>query len=417
MSHRVAITGMGLVTALGTSVGETWRNLIAGKSGARPVTLFDVSTCRGQTAASVEDLTLPPGLLNEKQSRHLDRAGRMLLIAAHEAFRQASYFSDTQALKHPGTSLRAMLVLGTTGGGMRSGELFHRQLIAGKGDATAPRLLQNYLSQKQAIDLQTVFGVEGPILTTANACATGSNAVGYGFHLVRSGQWDVVICAGYDALSELIFAGFDSLQAMTTSLCRPFEKNRNGLVLGEGAAVLVLESLDHARQRGASLLGEVAGYGQSIDTHHLTQPHPEGDGALLCMQRAIASASLTTADIDHINAHGTATPQNDAMEAKAIRRCFDGRADEIPVTSVKAAIGHLLGGAGAAEAIVSVLSLQHQIVPPTLHYETPDPACNVAIVGNTARPHRMRTVLSNSFGFGGTNAALVFRKGSDETVE
>lgn len=403
MNRRVAVTGMGLVTALGSNADATWRNLIAGKSGVRPVELFDVSTCRSRNAAEVGELPVPDDWLGSKHTRHLDRANGMVLLAAHEALCQAS-------LTLPRSPLPAFLVLGTTGGGMRSGELFHRQWFAGKQTRVGGRLLRNYVAQQQALDLQQAFGIAGPIVSTANACATGTNAIGYAFHLVRSGQWETVICGGYDALCELIFAGFDSLQALTTTHCRPFDRNRNGLVLGEGAAMFVLENFEHATRRGATILGEVAGYGQSIDTHHLTQPHPEGDGAVLAMQRAIESAGLTVADIDHINAHGTATIQNDAMESKAIRRCFGTRADEIPVTAVKAAVGHSLGGAGAVEAAISLLSLGNQCVPPTLNYETPDPGCQLRIIGNHALPHRIRTVLSNSFGFGGSNAAVVFRK-------
>jgi len=396
--NRVAVTGIGMVTALGLSAEETWRNLIVGQSGVRTVDLFDVSTCRGKAAAALPRLPVPENWLGRKRTAHLDRAAGLVLLAAGEALTQAR-------LARPS---RAFLVLGTTGGGMRSGERFHRQVLAG-GRGPGRVRLKNYVAEQQALDLQGAFGIEGPILITANACATGANTIGYAAHLVSSGQWDTVVCGGYDALCELIFAGFDSLQAMTTAVCRPFDRQRDGLVLGEGAAMFVLESFERARQRGARVLGEVAGYGQSIDTHHLTQPHPEGDGALLAMQRAIAAAGLASSDIDHINAHGTATIQNDATEAKAIRRCFGARANEIPVTSVKAAVGHVLGGAGAIEAAISLLALREQVVPPTLHYATPDPACDVCVV-RAARPHAMRAVLSNSFGFGGSNAALVFRQ-------
>lgn len=410
MSHRVAVTGMGLVTALGSSADETWRRLVAGESGVRPVTLFDVSSCRGQTAAAIDELPIPEGWLPPKRVREMDRASRMLLIATHGALAQAS-------LHATGSTLHAPLVLGTTGGGMRSGEVFHRHLTAGRLRAARGRLLKNYVPQQQAIDLQEAFDVDGPIVTIANACATGANVIGYGFYLVRSGQYAIVVCAGYDALSELIFAGFDSLQAMTTELCRPFDKNRSGLVIGEGVGVLVLESAERAKERGARILGEVAGYGQTIDTHHLTQPHPEGEGALLAMQQAIDSAGLTPSDIDHVNAHGTGTPQNDAMESKAIQRCFGDAGKHVPVTSVKGVIGHTLGGAGAVEGAISLLSLQHQWVPPTANYETADAACDIAIVAQKAHPHPMRAVLSNSFGFGGANAAVVFKKWNNGVTE
>jgi 3-oxoacyl-[acyl-carrier-protein] synthase II len=295
--------------------------------------------------------------------------------------------------------------MGTTGGGMRSGELYHRAVLASDRHAVHPSALMQYVPQRQLLDLQTAFGYGGPLLVFANACASSANALGYAFQQVRSGQADRVLTGGYDALAELIFVGFNSLQASTPERCRPFDKNRSGLAIGEGAGVLLLESFSSARARGADILAEIVGYGQSVDTNHMTQPHPDGDGAIRAMNEALADAQLLPDKIDYINAHGTATPQNDRMESKAIRRIFGDR--PIPVSSTKGAVGHALGAAGGLEAAFCVLALQHQMLPPNVGYETPDPDCELAIV-RQATPHKVRAVLSNNFGFGGLNASLIF---------
>ncbi len=391
--HRVAITGFGLITCLGGNADSTWHALEAGKSGIGKLSLFDTSDCRCQTGGEIKSLDLPPTKLTVKQQRRLDRATRMLLLAAEEALDRAKFQpSDLPT------------ILGTTGGGMHAGEIYHRALLERNG--AKPSLLMQYTPQRQPFDLQIAFGYRGPLLVFANACASSANAIGYAFQLVRSGQADRVLTGGYDALAKVIFVGFDSLQASTPERCRPFDKNRSGLAISEGAGVLLVESFDAARARGADVLGEVAGYGQSVDTNHMTQPHPDGDGATRAMTDAIADAGLSPSDIDYINAHGTATPQNDRMESKAIHRVFGTRA--VPVSSTKGAVGHSLGGAGGIEAVICALALQHQKLPTNVNYETPDPDCNLAVVREST-PAKLRSVLSNNFGFGGLNASLVFR--------
>jgi 3-oxoacyl-[acyl-carrier-protein] synthase II len=259
------------------------------------------------------------------------------------------------------------------------------------------------------LNLCDAFGFQGPITIIANACASGANAVGHAWELLRTGRVKRVMTGGYDALCQLTFAGFDSLQALSPTSCRPFDAHRDGLMLGEGAAILALETLDHAQRRKAPILGEVIGYGASTDVHHLTQPHPEGAAAVAAMNAACASARITPAEVDYLNAHGTATPHNDGAEAVAINRWAGEQAPHLPVSSTKAGIGHLLGGAGAVEALVCLMALRGQWLPPQLAPLTPDPACRFQLV-REPRDARVDVALSNSFGFGGANASLVLRR-------
>jgi 3-oxoacyl-[acyl-carrier-protein] synthase II len=257
------------------------------------------------------------------------------------------------------------------------------------------------------MDALEAVGFRAPVQIIANACASGTNAIGHAFRLVRAGLFRRVMCGGFDAISEMVFAGFDSLQASTTERVRPFDKGRSGLVLGEGAALLALEDFDSARGRGAPIVAEITGYGISTDNHHLTQPHPSGIGPELAMRRALADAGLTPGEVDYINAHGTATPFNDASEGAAIAKIFGAR---VPVSSTKGMIGHSLGAAGAIEAVFSLLAIRHGFLPPNINYREPDPAWDLNIVANAARESRVGCAVSNSFGFGGTNASIVMEE-------
>jgi 3-oxoacyl-[acyl-carrier-protein] synthase II len=397
----VVITGAGIVTALGSGWRANADGFRAGRTAFRPVTRFDVSRQRTKIAAEVDlPATLPATKLGEKSLRRLDRATQMLLLAAHEAWTQAGW--------SPADNLP--LVLGTTSGGMPLGETYLRQAIdsphARRQQATR---VVNYQAQRQALDLGEAFGFQGPITIIANACASGANAVGHAWELARTGRATRVLAGGYDVLCQLTFAGFDSLQALSPTPCRPFEAQRDGLSLGEGAAMLTLETLEHARWRGAEILGEIVGYGAVTDTHHLTQPHPRGDAALAAMTAACARADVGPGQVDYVNAHGTATAQNDATEATAINRWAGGRAATLPVSSTKASIGHLLGAAGAVEAVVCLMALREQWLPPQRTPGTPDPTCQFEIVREPTDA-KMEVALSNSFGFGGANATLVFRR-------
>lgn len=398
---RVAITGAGIVTALGVGWTINAEGFRAGRTAFRPVTLFDVSRQRVKCAAEVDlPETLPPTGLSEKQTHRLDRAGRLLLLAAHEAWRQAGW-SPEEALP---------VVLGTTSGGMNSGERYYRRAIASPSVRRGqPTLALHYQAQTQARLVAEALGAGGPIQLIANACASGANAIGCAWELLRRGRAKRVLTGGYDALSLLTFSGFDALQALSTTTCRPFDARRDGLALGEGAGVLALETLDSARRRGVEILGEVAGYGAATDLHHLTQPHPQGDAALETMRLACGSAGVSPAEVDYVNAHGTGTPLNDTSEAVALARWAGERVATLPVSSTKAGIGHLLGAAGAVEAIVSLMALRGQWLPPERVIESPDPACGFLLVREPVE-HRVNVVLSNSFGFGGANASLILRR-------
>ncbi len=397
----MVVTGAGIVTALGLGWRANADGFRVGRRAFHPVSLFDVTRQRAKEAAEVDlPHALPETRLSARSSRRLTRGSRQLLWAAAEAWRQAGW----EAGDNP------PLVLGTTGGGTESGEQYYRLALepapARRGQPT--RSLRHQC-QRQALDVAEAFGFEGPVTMIANACASGSNALGHAWELVLTGRAERVLAGGYDALSQLTFAGFDSLHALSTTLCRPFDAGRDGLGLGEGAAVLTLESLDSARRRGADILGEIIGYGAATDCHHLAQPHPEGHAAFLSMQEACARAGVAPESVGYVNAHGTGTVLNDASEALAINRWAGLRARDLPVSSTKGSVGHLLGGSGAVEAVVCLMVLREQWLPPAPCVETPDPVCAFPLV-RQPRDARVEIALSNSFGFGGANATLLFRR-------
>ena len=398
---RVVITGAGIITALGLGWKPNAEGFRLGRPAFRPVSLFDVSRQRVKTAAEV-DLpdALPPTGLSRRQSARLDRAGKMLLLAANEAWQQAGWKPVNNV----------PLVLGTTAGGMSLGEDYFRQAVQSPGrHRRQPTRAIHYQPQVQARMVLDALGFNGPITIISNACASGSNAIGHAWNLVRCGQAERALAGGYDALSLLVFAGFDALQALSPTVCRPFDARRDGLALGEGAALVALETLEHAQRRKAPILGELIGYGTTIDRHHLTQPQPEGNAALTAMNLACDAARLGPKDVDYINAHGTGTVLNDSAEASAISRWAGPRAATLPVSSTKASIGHLLGAAGAVEAVICLMALREQWLPAQAAFETPDPACNFPIV-RQPRDAQVKVALSNSFGFGGVNATLILRR-------
>jgi 3-oxoacyl-[acyl-carrier-protein] synthase II len=399
--HRVVVTGAGLVSALGFGWKENAEGFRAGRTAFRPVTLFDVSRQRAKMAAEISlHASLPETKLSARQAARLDRASRLLLIAAHEAWQQAGW--------RPSDYLPVSL--GTTSGGMGLGEAYYRQALRTPDKNRAqPTRVSHYQAQRQALDLAEAFEFDGPVTIVSNACASGANAIGHAWHLVRTGQSERVFTGGYDALSHLVFSGFDTLQALSTTRCRPFDAQRDGLALGEGAAMLAIESLASARKRGANILGEIAGYGAANDSHHLTQPHPQGLAAVATMMAASRAAKVSPEQIGYVNAHGTATPLNDGAEAAAINTWAGAHAAQIPVSSTKASIGHLLGAAGAVEAVICVMALREQWLPPTTTIETVDPVCAFPLV-REPRDAKFDYALTNSFGFGGANATLILRR-------
>ncbi|HUC83832.1 MAG TPA: beta-ketoacyl-[acyl-carrier-protein] synthase family protein, partial [Candidatus Acidoferrales bacterium] len=395
----------GILTSLGLGWKLNAEGFRAGRTAFRPVSLFDVSRQRVKMAAEVDlPVLFPPTQIGGREQGRLDRAAKMLLLAAHEAWTQAGWQSTEPACQD------LPLVLGTTAGGMALGEAYYRQAtqqpLHHRHQAVRAVYYQPQVQARMVLD---ALDCRGPITIISNACASGANAIGHAWGLLRSDRATRALAGGYDALGELVFSGFDSLQALSPTACRPFDARRDGLALGEGAAVVALETLDSARRRGAEILGELIGYGTSIDQHHLTQPHPQGSTTLAVMQQACASASVTPEAVDYINAHGTGTILNDAAEAAAINDWAGSRAANLPVSSTKAGIGHLLGAAGAVEVVVCLMALREQWLPPQIRLETADPACRFQVV-KQPRDARVNVVLSNSFGFGGVNAALVLRR-------
>jgi 3-oxoacyl-[acyl-carrier-protein] synthase II len=401
MTRRVAVTGMGIVTSHGIGKTVNWQKTVAGESSIRPITLFDTAGYRTTRAGQLAVLPLAP--CRRMRGARLDRASHLLYHATAEALDESGVTAAEW------NASRSAVALGTTLGGMASGERYHRAYVRSGPARTRPSRVVDHLAHAQPLHLMEEFSLRGVPLVFSNACASGANAVGYGVGLVRAGQADLALCGGYDPLCEFAFAGFHSLQALTSELCRPFDRRRSGLAIGEGAGVFLLEAWDRARARGARILGEVLGYGESNDAFHMTRPDPEGKSAALAVRRALQDAGAAPESVGYVNAHGTGTPFNDASETASLLAALGPRAREIPVSSSKSMIGHLLGAAGAVEGILTVLALQTGWLPPNVNYETPDPECDLRIVRAAARADGMRVALSNSFGFGGANAVLVFR--------
>ena len=388
--RRVAIVAGGVVSPLGFGLTETLHSLEQGRDCVTPVTAFSVEKTRCKIAAQIDDERLLSKANRGRRDRRLHRASYMVMRAVEELLDHAPDFEPEIA------------IVGTTSGGMSFGENFYRTL--GIGNACSAALIANYPPQKQIVDAMEKFGINAPAQVIANACASGTNAIGHGFNAIRTGRYQRILAGGYDALSELVFVGFDSLQAATPEKCRPFDSNRSGMVLGEGAAFFALEEFESASRRGREILGEIIGYGISTDNHHLTQPNPDGSGPRRAMAQALAQAELKPNQIGYINAHGTATVLNDTAEGKAIMELFG----EVAVSSTKSMMGHSLGAAGAIEAVVTLLALQHQFLPPNINFREAELSLN--IVANQARTAQFDCAVSNSFGFGGTNATIVLRK-------
>lgn len=402
-SPRVVVTGAGIITSLGNGWTKNAEGFRAGRTAFRPVTLFDVSRQRVKIAAEVElPKELPTNQLSRRMAARLDRAARLLLHAGSQAWIQSGWF--------PSENLP--LVLGTTGAGMSMGEAFYRQtLLPPYSRRTQPTRVVQYQPQRQALDLAEALGFRGPITIIANACASGANAIGHAWELLRRGQAQRVLAGGYEGLSQLIFSGFDSLQALSPTQCRPFDAQRDGLALGEGAAVLALETFDSATRRQAQILGEIVGYGTATDIHHLTQPHPTGEAALAAMTAACQGARLSPDQIGYVNAHGTGTTLNDSSEAAALNAWAGTRARDLPVSSTKSSVGHLLGAAGAVEVVICLMALAGRWLPPTSTLQTPEPACAFPIL-RAPIDRKVEYALTNSFGFGGANASLILRRWS-----
>ncbi len=410
MRKRVVITGLGMLSPLGLNVEDTWQALLAGKSGVAPITLFDASENKTKFAAEVKDFD-PVALFGRRESRRMDRYVQLAMGASLQAVEDAGLVVTEENRDRIG------VLIGTGIGGI--GTLLEQaDVMAKRGPSrVSPFLVPMMLADTGPGMVAIKLGVRGPNMSVVTACATGSNALGEAAEIVRRGSADVMIAGGGEAsIIKLAMAGMNTIGALSDRndeperASRPFDKNRNGFVMGEGAGVLILESLEHAQARGANILAELSGYGTSDDAYHISAPAEGGEGAALCMELALENAGLTVDDIGYINAHGTSTALNDKGETAAIKTVFGERAYQIPVSSTKSMTGHLLGASGALEALFCTKALQEGILPPTINYETPDPECDLDYVPNEARKVDVKHALSNSFGFGGHNATLIISR-------
>ena len=398
MRERVFITGIGVVSAIGTNFIHYGEGLRAGRSGAAPISAFDASAVPGGLGCEVRDFS-PAEHFNRRQLVRMDRCTQFALVAAREAVAQAAV---TPGVIDP---LRIGVYLGTTLGGMINGTHYYQHLAdTGHFKASA---LWDYPLFSAGAHVASEFGLRGPNLAYSTACSSSNVAIGSAADMIRAGRLDAALAGGVDTMAKITVAGFNAMRNVSREAIRPFDRDRTGLVLGEGAAILVLESESSCRRRGALPLAEMLGYGMSNDAYHMTAPDATGRGPALSMTRALKQAGLGPDDITYINAHGTGTKHNDDTESRAIRKVFGERADAIPVSSTKSMHGHALGATGALEAAAIIAGMQGGYVPPTINYVTPDPKCDLDYVPNTARPHTITAALSNNFGFGGNNCSIV----------
>lgn len=410
MKRRVVVTGIGLVSAVGIGTEETWNALIAGKSGIRPITRFDTTQFPVRIAAEVKGFD-PLNWVEKKDVKKMDPFIQYAVAAADFAMKSAGLEIT------PDLAPRVGVHIGSGIGGFSTIEREHTELLRGGPRRISPFFIPSSIVNLAAGHVSIRFKAKGPNTSTCTACSSGSHAVGDSFRFIARGDTDAMICGGSEAaITPMSVGGFASMKALSTRneepsrACRPFDKDRDGFVIGEGAGVLVLEELEMAKRRGATIYAEVVGYGMSGDAFHITQPSEDGDGAHRVMMNAIMDAGIRPEQVGYINAHGTSTPYNDKLETMAIKRAFGEHSYKLKVSSTKSMTGHLLGAAGGLESGISVLAVYHQQIPPTINYETPDPECDLDYTPNVSCQTSFEYALSNSFGFGGTNAALVFKR-------
>lgn len=410
MDKRVVVTGVGMVTPLGTGVEKSWRALLEGRSGIRRITHFDSAGIPCQIAGEVPDFEVER-FIETKEQKKMDRFIHLAVAAAKMAI-------DDSGIKiTEDNSDRAGVIVGSGIGGLPAIEYYSKVLLEKGYKRITPFFIPMTIINLAAGQISIHFGAKGPNSAPATACASGSNAIGDAFKLIQRGIADVMIAGGAESvITPLSVAGFAMMKALSTRndepqrASRPFDKDRDGFVMGEGAGILILEEMEHALQRGAKIYAEIIGYGMSGDAYHITSPSPNGEGAARCMTAALRDANIPHQDVSYINAHGTSTKYGDELETAAVKKVFGEHAYKVAISSTKSMTGHLLGAGGGVEAVISVLSINHSIVPPTINLENPDPECDLDYVPNKARQMNVNIVMSNSFGFGGTNACLVFRK-------
>ena len=410
-ANRVVITGMGAITPLGSTIETLWDNLTNGRSGVGKITSFDTSSYDVQIAAEVKDFDAAL-YMGKKDARRMDRYAQFGCAAVKLAIANA----ELEPTKYDPTRVGVYIASGI--GGLSTLEEQHERLLTRGPKRVSPFFIPMLMGNAAAGYAAIQNGFKGPNFAIVSACTSSTHAIGESWRMLRMGEADIMLAGGAEAtILPMAVAGFSSMEALASSFndspslaSRPFDKNREGFVMGEGAGVLVLERLEHAISRGANIVAEVCGYGSSADAYHLTSPHPEGEGAIACMQQAISSAGLSLTDVDYINAHGTSTVYNDQFETIAIKTVFKEHAKKLAVSSTKSMLGHLLGASGGVEAISAALTIERQLIPPTINHEVPDPECDLDYVPNVARSANVRVALSNSFGFGGHNATIAFKR-------
>lgn len=410
MKHRVVITGMGCVTPLGNTLEETWSNMVNGKSGVGYISRFDAETFPTKIAAEVKDFD-PEKYIDKKEIKKFDRFCFFALAAAEEAVKQAGLD------KYEYNQDRAGCCIGAGIGGFKVIEDTQEAYLAGGFKKVSPFFIPGAIINIANGLVSIKYNLKGPNISIVTACATGTHSIGDAARIIERGDADIMVAGGSEAaITPLAVAGFGNMRALSRRndeperASRPFDKDRDGFVIGEGSGVVVLESLEHAKARGAKIYGEVVGYGMSSDAYHITLPASDGNGARRCMESAIKDAGITPDKIGYVNTHGTSTPQGDILESKAIKSVFGESAYKVKISSTKSMTGHLLGAAGAVEGIITMMSINDGIIPPTINIDNQDPECDLDYTPNKAVKHEYEYGLSNSFGFGGTNASLVFKK-------
>lgn len=408
--RRVVVTGIGVVSPLGTGNRKNWEALLAGVSGIGPITRFDVSDFPVKIAGEVKDFN-PEEFIEKKEIKKMDLFIQYALAAAQFAMDDSGLQVTEENAERVGVLVGAGL------GGLPTIEKYHSALLEGGYKKISPFFIPMLITNLAPGHISIKYGAKGPNVSSVSACATGTHSIGDAYQMIRRGDADAMIAGGTESVvTPLAIGGFAVMRALSTrnddptAASRPFEKNRDGFILSEGAGIVILEEFESAKKRGARIYGEIVGYGLTGDAHHLTAPSPGGEGAARCMKMALDNAGIKPEDVDFINAHGTSTPMNDLYESMAIKSVFGAHAEKLMVSSTKSMTGHLLGAAGGVEAVYTLMSMQHGIATPTMNYQEPDPDCDLDFVPNAPREARISCALSNSFGFGGTNATLLFRK-------
>jgi len=410
LKRRVVATGVGLVTPLGVGIDNVWQRIVNGESGIAPITRFDTAQHETKFAGEVKGFN-PEEYMPPKEVKRVDLFIQYALAAAKIAMDDSGLDMAKEDAERVG------VIVGTGLGGLPTLEKYHSILLERGPSRISPFFIPMLIANEAPGHIAIQHGIKGPNLSIVTACATGAHSIGDATRVIQYGDADVMVAGGTEAnLTPLTVGGFNAMKALSTRndaperASRPFDKDRDGFVVAEGSGVVILEELGHALKRGARIYAEIAGYGYNGDAYHITAPCPDGDGFIRCINMALKDAGLSPDSVDYINAHGTSTGLNDSVETLAIKAVFKEKVYKIPVSSTKSMVGHLLGAAGAVEAIFSLLAIRDNICPPTINYETPDPDCDLDYVPNKARKHDMNVVLSNSFGFGGTNGALIFRR-------